>query len=78
MIPQVRANVVVITAQTMLKPLLAYGIKPDFVTALDYHEISKRFYEGLTDLPDVTLVAEPLVHPTVLDQLPRADPRNQQ
>lgn len=68
--PQVRANVVVITAQTMLKPLLAYGIKPDFVTALDYHEISRRFYEGLPELPDVTLVAEPLVHPTVLDHYP--------
>jgi len=68
--PKVRANVVVIAAQTMLKPLLAYGIKPDFVTALDYHEISKRFYEGLTELPDVTLVAEPLVHPMVLESFP--------
>ena len=68
--PKLRANVVVITAQTMLKPLLAYGIKPDFVTALDYHEISKRFYEGLDELPDVTLVAEPLVHPTVVDNFP--------
>ena len=68
--PKHRKNVVVISVQTMLKPLLARGIRPDYVTALDYHEISKRFYEGLPELPDVTLVAEPLVNPTVLDSYP--------
>ncbi len=68
--PAVRQNVVVITAQTTLKPLLARGIRPDFVTALDYHEISRRFYEGLPDLPDVTLVAEPLANPAILDSYP--------
>jgi len=65
-----RDNVVVISAQTTLKPLLDRGIKPDFVTALDYHEISKRFYEGLPPLPDVTLVAEPMANPTILDSFP--------
>lgn len=68
--PEVRRNVVVITAQTTLKPLLDRGIRPDFVTALDYHEISKRFYEDLPDLPDVTLVAEPKGHPTIIDHFP--------
>ncbi len=68
--PDHRRRVVVIAVQTMLKPLLASGIRPDFVTALDYHQISKRFYEGLPDLPDVTLVAQPLVHPAVLDCYP--------
>ena len=39
-----------------LKPLLERGIRPHFVTALDYHEISERFYEGLTpeDVAGVT------------------------
>ncbi len=68
--PAVRDKVVVISAQTTLKPLLDRGIKPDFVTALDYHEISKRFYEGLPPLPDVTLVAEPQANPTILDHFP--------
>ena len=67
---KVRANVVVISAQTTLKPLLDRGIRPDYVTALDYSALSKRFYEGLPDLPDVTLVAEPLAHPTILDNFP--------
>ena len=50
--PETRRRLVVITAQTTLKPLLACGIRPDFVTALDYHHISTRFYEGLDELPD--------------------------
>ncbi|QNN22881.1 motility associated factor glycosyltransferase family protein [Planctomycetales bacterium ZRK34] len=68
--PGVRDRVVIIAVQTVLKPLLARGIRPHFVTALDYHEISARFYESLPDLPDVTLVAEPKAHPVVLDRYP--------
>jgi len=70
--PAVRERVVVIAVQTVLRPMLARGIRPDFVTALDYHEISTRFYEGLTaaDLEGITLVAEPKVNPAVLDAFP--------
>lgn len=70
--PGIRDRVVIIAVQTVLKPLLEAGIKPHFVTALDYHEISRRFYEGLTerDVEGVTLVAEPKVHPAVLDIFP--------
>jgi hypothetical protein len=68
--PAVRENVVVIAVQTALKPLLDRGVRPDFVTALDYARISKRFYEDLPPLPEVTLVAEPKAHPTILDNFP--------
>ena len=70
--PGVRERVVIIAAQTMLKPLLRAGIKPHFVCALDYHELSKRFYEGLTaeDLEGVTLVVEPKANPAILDAFP--------
>ncbi len=68
--PRLRAKVVVIAAQTTLKPLLDRGIEPDFVTALDYHEISQRFYEGLASLQRATLVAEPKVNPAVLANFP--------
>jgi hypothetical protein len=67
---QVRSKIVLIAAQTALKPLLARGIKPDFVTALDYSHISSRFYEGLPPLPDVTLVAEPKAHRAILEGFP--------
>ena len=68
--PAVRRNVVVIAVQTTLKPLLDRGIRPDFVTALDYSPICARFYEGLPDLPDVTLVAEPKANAAILDAFP--------
>jgi len=70
--PGVRDRCIIIAVQTTLKPLLNAGIKPHFVTALDYHEISRRFYEQLDprDVQDVTLIAEPKVHPIVLDVYP--------
>ncbi len=68
--PAIRRRVVIIAVQTVLKPLLARGIRPHFVTALDYHEISQRFYEGLPRLDDVTLVAEAKTHPAVIAAYP--------
>ncbi|MEZ6234115.1 MAG: 6-hydroxymethylpterin diphosphokinase MptE-like protein [Phycisphaerales bacterium] len=70
--PRVRERVVVIAVQTVLKTMLARGIRPDFVTALDHHEISRRFYEGLTpsDVNGVTLVVEPKANPAILDAFP--------
>ncbi|HRJ50349.1 MAG TPA: DUF115 domain-containing protein, partial [Phycisphaerales bacterium] len=70
--PGVRDRVVIIAAQTVLKRLLARGIVPHYVTALDHHEISRRFYEGLAepDVSGVTLVVEPKVNPAVLSAFP--------
>lgn len=70
--PGVRDRFVIVAAQTVLKPLLARGIKPHFVTALDHHEISRRFYEGLTaaDVEGVTLVAEAKANAAILDAFP--------
>ena len=70
--PSVREHCIIIAVQTVLKPLLAAGIKPHFVTSLDYHEISKRFYEGLSrdDVEGITLVADAKAHPVILDSFP--------
>ncbi len=72
--PGVSSRAVIVAAQTTLRPLLAAGTPPHFVTALDYHEISARFYEDLS--PDLvrgtTLVAEPKAHPVVFDSWPGA------
>jgi hypothetical protein len=66
--PAVRERCVIIAVQTVLKTLLARGIRPHFVTALDYSEINRRFYEGLTaeQVEGITLVVEPKVNPSVL------------
>jgi hypothetical protein len=68
----VRDRCAIIAVQTALKPLLRAGVRPHFVTALDYHEISRRFYEELTpaDLEGVTLLADPKAHPAILDAFP--------
>ncbi|MHC4946711.1 MAG: 6-hydroxymethylpterin diphosphokinase MptE-like protein [Planctomycetota bacterium] len=70
--PGVRDRCVIIAVQTVLKPMLAAGVRPHFVTALDYHEISRRFYEDLDAdaVRDVTLVAEPKAHPVILESFP--------
>ena len=70
----VRDRCMIIAAQTTLRPLLDAGIKPHFVTALDYHHISKRFYEGLTrkDVDGITLVGLPQAHPIIADSWPGA------
>jgi hypothetical protein len=56
-----RDRVVIIAVQTVLKTLLARGIRPHFVTSLDYHEISAQFFRGVADFGDTILVAEPKV-----------------
>ncbi len=61
---------VIIAVQTMLKPLIAAGIEPDFVTSLDYNTVSTRFFENLSDAGTVNrvhLVAEPKANWNVLD-----------
>ena len=68
--PAIRRKVVLIAVQTALRPLLDRGIRPDYVTALDYSPICARFYEGLPELPDVTLVAEPKANAAILDAFP--------
>lgn len=70
--PGLRERCVIIAVQTVLKQLLREGIRPHFVTALDYHEISARFYEGLTpqDVEGVTLIAEPKANPAILQAFP--------
>lgn len=72
--PGVRDRCVVVAVQTALKPLLEAGVRPHFVTALDHHEISARFYEGLTPemVEGVTLIAEPKANPRILDSFPGA------
>jgi hypothetical protein len=65
-----RDRVIVIALQTTLKTLLEHGITPDFVTSLDYHEVSRQYYEGIEALEDIHLVAEPKATWHVLDDYP--------
>ncbi len=68
----VRDRFVLIAAQTVLKPLLAKGILPHYVCAIDYHKISARFYEGVTreQVEGCHLVALVGCNPAILDAWP--------
>jgi hypothetical protein len=58
---------VIIAAQTTLRPLLERGIRPHFVTTLDFSDMSRQFFEG-HEIPDeVVLVAEPKASWQVID-----------
>ncbi len=64
---ELKGKAVIIAVQTTFKTLLDRGIQPDFVTSLDYHEMSKRFFEGISDLTRTHLVAEPKATWHVID-----------
>ncbi len=58
---------VIIAAQTTLRPLLDRGIRPHFVTSLDYSELSRQFFEGVSIPDETVLVAEPKASWHVID-----------
>jgi hypothetical protein len=61
---------VIIAVQTILQPLLDMGIEPQFVTSLDYHDISTRYYEKLPRDLKTQLVAEAKASPRIFDAFP--------
>ena len=56
--------------QTTLGPMLRRGIVPDFVTSLDFHAMSRKFFEDIGDLSQTHLVAEPKATWHVVDDYP--------
>ncbi|MFN4244256.1 MAG: motility associated factor glycosyltransferase family protein [Tepidisphaerales bacterium] len=67
---ELQRHAVIIAVQTTLKPLLELGVMPDFVTSLDYHDISARFFENLPKSLETHLVAEPKATRRVLELHP--------
>ncbi|UCE61631.1 MAG: motility associated factor glycosyltransferase family protein [Phycisphaerales bacterium] len=67
---ELKGRAVLCAVQTTLKPLMERGIIPDFVTSLDFHEMSRKFYDGVGNLDQVHLVAEPKATWHVIDDYP--------
>jgi hypothetical protein len=65
-----KGRAVLCAVQTTLRPLLQHGIVPDFVTSLDYHEMSRKFFDEIGDVSEVHLVAEPKATWHVVDHYP--------
>ncbi len=70
--PGVSDRCVIVATQTTLKPLLEAGVRPHFVCALDWHHISKRFYEGIRaeDVAETTLILDPQANPIIAESYP--------
>lgn len=58
---------IIIASQTTLRLLLDRGIRPHFVTSLDFSDLSRQFFEGLAIPDDLMLVAEPKATWHVID-----------
>ncbi len=65
-----KGRAVLCAVQTAIKPLMQRGIVPDFVTSLDFHEMSRKFFDDVGDLSGVHLVAEPKATWHVVDDYP--------
>lgn len=59
MLRRAQGKAVIIAVSTVFKPLLKLGIKPDFAVVLDYHPISKKYFEDAPGDRDVVLVVDP-------------------
>ncbi len=70
LLKDVQDKAVIIAVQTTLQPLLEMGIEPHFVTSLDYHDISTRFWEKLPKTLRTELVAEPKAASAIFDLNP--------
>jgi hypothetical protein len=70
LLKDVAGNAVIIAVQTTLRPLLELGIEPHFVTSLDYHDISTRFWENLPPTLSTELIAEPKASEAILQRNP--------
>lgn len=67
---ELKGRAVLCAVQTAVRPLMIRGIAPDFITTLDFHEMSKKFFEEVGDLSRTHLIAEPKAAWKVLDEYP--------
>jgi hypothetical protein len=70
LLKDVQDKAVIVAVQTTLQPLLEMGVEPHFVTSLDYHQISTRFYEKLPRSMRTELVAEPKATEAIFSMYP--------
>jgi len=60
-------RVVIISVDTALRPLLAGGVRPHLVVAVDPAELNAQHLAGLSGLDDIWLAAEGSLHPSAFE-----------
>lgn len=51
-------KIAIIAVSTALRRLLAYGVVPDFTVLIDYHRVSRRYFEGIDPAHAPAMVCE--------------------
>lgn len=54
---KIRDNIIIIAIAQMLRPLLAFEIKPDFICSVDYGEVNYEHFDNLWYVKDIPFVA---------------------
>ncbi|MGE0813475.1 MAG: 6-hydroxymethylpterin diphosphokinase MptE-like protein [Vicinamibacterales bacterium] len=67
LVRELAGRALVIAVDTALRPLLAAGVRPDLVVALDPSEVNARHLHAPGDVAGVWLVAEPSLHPSAFE-----------
>lgn len=70
LLKSIQDRAVLVAVQTTLKPMLELGVRPHYVTSLDYHEICTRFFENLPGDLQTELVAEPKANSAIFGMNP--------
>jgi len=67
LLAEAKGRALIITVPTVYKTLLGRGIRPDLVCVVDYHPVSKTYFDGIAPEDGVPLVASAEASWLVLD-----------
>lgn len=70
LLTEASGKAVIIAVQTAFQQVVDLGVQPDFVTSLDYHDISTQFFHRIPKTNRTELVAEPKATPKIFDLHP--------
>lgn len=65
---KVRDKIIIIAIAQMLRPLLAFGIKPDFICSVDYGEVNIEHFDNLWYIKDIPFVALNRTYAPILEK----------
>ncbi len=58
LLAKLEGRVTTLAVSTALRPVVESGVRPDFTALIDYHRMSKRYFEGIDPSLDIPLVCD--------------------
>jgi hypothetical protein len=65
---KIRERIIIIAIAQMLRPLLAFGIKPDFICSVDYGKVNYEHFDNLWHIKDIPFVALNRTYAPILEK----------